>query len=818
MAWSSDVAPGSAPTATLRALRPGQAATVRFIVLANEHAGESGYSSSAGVGACRKFQNRIWVADETASITLVLKGNAAPLASLLQPGEIFWLSDGEATINDSEGLILHMGRNGRLQRDGFLTLLFEEEPNLSTGPWRPLETEHASDSAPVQQQKSKKREQSRQRNQQQTRQPEKDQQQQQHQQQNATPQVAPTSVGPQQNSGSATCFLCGDSGHVVFECHNRDNGVTVRCPALDSGPPARRDHALHEALRASGLPQAERVNWYKKGATEGTMYVLFKSRSDAQQVLEARDFSIGKLLAKTYAVTAPRSQSERRPKRKPGLLHDAESGTAAVGEISEHATGKHLANKPSEEQQALSPAVLASSPSARSSRSRSRPRPPHAPEAEEQVEADAGNSCLLCQAQGHNAKQCSESASAAIILGVQAFQTQAVRLALARCGIRATGMWPQQNSMCLVRVGDPSQARQLCGLAQRGQVELHGRQLRVFLLNQKMPDGAPLPNTSPEEASKGSRKGDGRKAGKQRKGTRGGDLSLPTDPSPDDTQNQHKFKAGGREASHGCRKQCFLCGEPGHEIPTCPKQSECVLVCREWGAAQASESAAQKTGRLRILEAALVEILKSEGFELQRSYWHKGVCYVHLADAASATRLLARCGQQGLEAAGEVLRVRRARTTRLQAPNGDISGVADVESDGGADGNTAEASISTCPLCGSSDHSLADCPNRARGVVVRCDAFRAGRDRGEAEVRRLLSDMGHETVDQLRWHGKSLYLTLPDEAKAAMVVEVAAGEGSEIDGELASIERVTRTATASHWQGPVLSHMAGLRPKQGRGR
>jgi len=263
--------------------------------------------------------------------------------------------------------------------------------------------------------------------------------------------------------------------------------------------------------------------------------------------------------------------------------------------------------------------------------------------------------------------------------------------------------------------------------------------------------------------------------------------------------------------SHGGRKLCFLCGEPGHEIPTCPKQSECVLVCREWGAAQASGGGAQK-GQLRAVEAALVQTLETEGFELQRSYWHKGVCYVHLADAASVTRLLARCGQQGLEAAGEILRVRRARTTRLQTPNSDVSGIADAEN---CDG-TEDSSV--CPLCGSSDHRLADCPNRARGIVVRCDAFSAGRDHGEAEVKRLLTDMGHETVDQLRWHGKSLYLTLPDEAIAATVVEVAAGEGSEIDGELASIERVTRTATASHWRAPVLGHMAGLRPMKVRGR
>lgn len=325
-----------------------------------------------------------------------------------------------------------------------------------------------------------------------------------------------------------------------------------------------------------------------------------------------------------------------------------------------------------------------------------------------------------------------------------------------------------------------------------------------------MPDDSPLQNPS-VETGKGGREGDGHKAGKQRKGRHGRDLSQPADPSQDATPRQQKSDSRVAEAGHGSRKLCFLCGEPGHEIPTCPKQSECVLVCREWGAAQ-DGNVAQKAGRLRVLEAALVETLENEGFELQRSYWHKGVCYVRLADAASATRLLARCGQQGLEAAGELLRVRRAQSTRVQTSDCEVNGDGDMDPDDGA-GNS-----SICSLCGSSDHRLGDCPNRARGVVVRCDAFSAGKDRGEAEVRRLLRDMGHEIVDQMRWHGKSLYLTLRDEATAATVVEVAAGEGSEIDGELASIERVTRTAAASRWQGPGVSHIAGLRPKQGRAR
>uniref|UniRef100_A0A7S4QRH8 Uncharacterized protein n=1 Tax=Alexandrium monilatum TaxID=311494 RepID=A0A7S4QRH8_9DINO len=122
-----------------------------------------------------------------------------------------------------------------------------------------------------------------------------------------------------------------------------------------------------------------------------------------------------------------------------------------------------------------------------------------------------------------------------------------------------------------------------------------------------------------------------------------------------------------------------------------------------------------------------------------------------------------------------------------------------------------------CPLCGAEDHSLPSCGLRARSAVVRCDAFQSNREEGEAEVAKTVQAVCDVAPERTRWHDNVLYITLASEEDAVKLVEVAAGEGLEVGGELVSVERAQEAAAKG--SGPRErgdQRAAGLRPKARR--
>ncbi|OLQ05557.1 hypothetical protein AK812_SmicGene11263 [Symbiodinium microadriaticum] len=84
-----------------------------------------------------KRAHHLWVADETASAAFVLRGSGAPAEADLEEGEIYLLQHGEAVLGQHGRIQFQIGRNGRLLRDGFLTLSFKESPDLTREPWEP---------------------------------------------------------------------------------------------------------------------------------------------------------------------------------------------------------------------------------------------------------------------------------------------------------------------------------------------------------------------------------------------------------------------------------------------------------------------------------------------------------------------------------------------------------------------------------------------------------------------------------------------------------------------------------------------------------
>ncbi|CAE7557663.1 unnamed protein product [Symbiodinium natans] len=317
-----------------------------------------------------------------------------------------------------------------------------------------------------------------------------------------------------------------------------------------------------------------------------------------------------------------------------------------------------------------------------------------------------------------------------------------------------------------VRLGSVRQVRELAKIGINGKLRLQGRLLRAYPLrgDESVAGAEPAaPAAPPKRPQKRDR-----------------------DDAEGDDGGQGRPTKVIRRGTHDKRKACFLCGEPSHELPDCPIQRECVLVCREWGG---SSAPAQQE-----LQAALAE----QGFEAVRSYWHGGVCYVRLRsneEAAAALQIWG--GQNRLQLGEEAFQVRAARSTRRrEAPEKKAPEAEAIGQD------------EECALCGSAEHVFRACPLRNRAVRISCASLAKDAAAALEQVKAAAAELETAWASEARWHRNSLFVIMASDKDAKTLLHSAAAEGLEIDGSMASVERATAKAT-----GPSTTRTPGLRPE-----
>ncbi|CAE8613187.1 unnamed protein product, partial [Polarella glacialis] len=207
---------------------------------------------------------------------------------------------------------------------------------------------------------------------------------------------------------------------------------------------------------------------------------------------------------------------------------------------------------------------------------------------------------------------------------------------------------------------------------------------------------------------------------------------------------------------------------------------------------------------------AICAFLADGGFKVLRTYWHQNVCYMRLGDEDQAKRLTySHGGLNSLELMGEVMKVRIARSTRRLADRGKVHEDLGTQETDAADPAAPSEVPSECPLCGVASHVLRQCPARSRGLRVSCAAFeQTPRQEAEAEVAKASAECA--SFEAVRWHGSSLYIIMPTAADASQLVQLAAGEGMEIAGEMASVELA---ASLERHASTFLGRVKGLRPE-----
>ena len=157
---------------------------------------------------------------------------------------------------------------------------------------------------------------------------------------------------------------------------------------------------------------------------------------------------------------------------------------------------------------------------------------------------------------------------------------------------------------------------------------------------------------------------------------------------------------------------------------------------------------------------------------------------MQLGSESEAQRLLvASAPPNGLKILDEVLRVRPARSTRVQSSARVDDRVTPV--------------IGECALCGLSGHSVKDCEKRTRGVKVEFASLGEEFENGEADAAWLTVMAGVATAEAARVANGALYVTLASDADARKLVEVAIADGLEIKGEMISVESVMSTSRPS---------------------
>eukprot|EP00933_Yihiella_yeosuensis_P044236 TRINITY_DN39344_c0_g1_i1.p1 TRINITY_DN39344_c0_g1~~TRINITY_DN39344_c0_g1_i1.p1 ORF type:complete len:741 (-),score=137.46 TRINITY_DN39344_c0_g1_i1:194-2416(-) len=694
---------------SLRSLSPGVVLSARFIVLAHRRSDQDHSGSNSG------RSSHIWVADETGSATLALQGFNASNASLMEEGDIFVLQHGQATLDEDKRIFLELGRNGKLERDGFLTLSFQENPDVSAVPWAPATSQRSS-------------------------------------------------IMPENNAGNDSssagpghrCFLCDDRDHTVLECEYREQGVVVTCRKLElenhHDARLQRVKLIEKALEEAGYPMPKQVRWFKKTPSKpGALYMRMTSEFVAAGLIATKELKI-----------------------------DGEK--AFVFRISETGTAKKRLRTEDQEKQ---------KPSLKKSKVLS---------------------CILCGSVEHVAYSCPYWRHSVRIVGAVSTEAEAVTNMLKERNSEPQSVtWIDSKEEYWVRLGSARQARQTALSAQKGVLVLDGRRLSCYPFTgdpSVAKVAAAAPGMQPVKLrSKHAVTHTGHAAEEAADGTvaLSGQSSSLGEASVEAPKGKDRFTE-----NHLKRKVCFLCGEADHELPDCPARAECVLICREWG----SETSASKLGALN---EALCDILRESEFQVVRSYWHRRVCYLRLGSAEQASKLVALSAgsPNNFIVLGEALKIRMARSTRRSGAPSSVAveeeEVTEVTEQTDA---TVEAEISDgpCPLCGSAEHALSSCDLRSKSLRLSCASFKVSHEAAEKEISRAASSSSSTgSIEGLRWHGDHLFVIMPCAEDAMSFMEVAAGEGLEIGGEMVSVELTSSIRKSSKGIGKTRS--AGLRPE-----
>lgn len=663
-------------------LQPGQV-SARFIVLGSRRVEKS-------------LKPEIWVADETASASLVLSGLGLE-DRWLEPGEIFLLKGGEARVsgNHDNRLVIFVSSPSCLARVGFLTMPFVQEPDMSILPYAPACHHKVQEAAPACHHKF--------------------------QEASVADADAPAERAPEQESGERgvpRCFLCNDEGHQVYECTERARSIVVECPTLDAEASEKRLGMMQVALRDVGLPAAEHLRWYRKTGGRGQMYVRMESDHEAEMVRKnGKVLHIGGERARVFAVLSPKERwkapdKDSGSKKRPLMaLADGSAVAPAAGEV--------------------------------------------------QMK---GSSCFLCGSQDHMVTGCPDL----------------LRGACVRC--KALDALPGTRK----RIAAFKEALEAADLPAADWHKWYGGPARMeqgamYVRFDTKKDATTFLECKNFEIA-------GHPAEKY---TPGGPAS--------------QIKTLKRKAPEKSSKTCFLCGDVGHELPACPIRDRCVLICREWGH-QDHETVGHKSP----VHKAMVDVLRSAGFDICRAYWHKKVCYLQLESKQHADRLLASKGQAGISLGSETVQVRPARSTRTQAKHAVAGGKADAAEVTGKE----EAGPVECALCGDAAHTLQSCDHRGRGVVVCCTSLEVA-EKCEAELLEVVIGYEIAAPTSVRLLNDSFYMTLATEAEALSFVERATGEGIELAKTLASAMLATALHKGRRGQIPA-SRAAGLRPEMRR--
>jgi len=654
------------------------------------------------------------------------------------------------------------------------------------------------------------------------------------------------------------CFLCGDADHAVFECAQARCGLAIDCSVLAKLSPKKRWDAFQAACRKATLPSAESVRWYMKTEKAGVLYARFASEEDAEQVFKAKDFEIDGHPTKRFKVSEPRKRG-----RPAEAEHGAGSKTSGAAKKRRAATPTPSASSTAGGDDGTS--IAASAGNSRQGNSSERnlsgqcllcgsrdhliygcpytrqsicimgleeSKSKGLEEFFKQCQADfksvprwCGRKCYVQLESSRLVKRLSSrSTCRSLVLNGQRLHVYPVKGAQAQvepvfldergkekgkenkeseechlCGARDHDSKEcPDSSHCLwsPAVGQPLSSQEYES-AFRTTLETHGAPLkRLRWVGKRCYLCFNDPEKTMEILKLACAQGGLEPA--ENSGLRKRMRLFP--PSSDAQISEDTITPA--------RKLCFVCGEPGHEIPLCPYRSQSVLVCREWGSNDPNVSGAEMARRLQAIKVATTEALSAAGYTVRRSRWHKAVCYVMLENESQAKQLLAAASPpNGLKVRGEVLQVRPVRSTRVMCSDKDDDG--DVQlADAGA-----SAEELPCALCQEMGHAPHECAKGPRSVVVRCSVLQV--EEMESDAAWAACFAGVPTPECVRVQGDAFYWTFASKDDAQKLIEVAAGEGLEIKGELASVQGLHPPLQEgdSKERSAEVQELAGLRPK-----
>eukprot|EP00927_Polykrikos_kofoidii_P040673 TRINITY_DN34720_c0_g1_i1.p1 TRINITY_DN34720_c0_g1~~TRINITY_DN34720_c0_g1_i1.p1 ORF type:complete len:817 (+),score=111.47 TRINITY_DN34720_c0_g1_i1:78-2528(+) len=799
----------------LRSLRPSLSKVAsRFIVVGRREVGEDALSSKAaswsrsGRGKLERVsRSEFWVADETASVTLELLERWADLdESVLVPGEIFELLGGR-TIMSAGRLHLAIDDASSLHRVGFLNMICELVPDVSSQPWADLKKTFGEMDAETPLAPSLEDE---------------------HRGHGKGQSKGQIAEGINRDSFHAktnsrrSCFLCEATDHDVHSCPRADCGVVFQCSVLDGleNSPARRK-ALEAALLEAALPAADHYRWFKR-ERDGSMYLLFKTPKCAKRVLDAvADIVISGVPVRAFRISSPGKPKQNHQQKE---KHDYSAEQTRFWRQSVCIDGVEDTDREALEWSLSEFGIILVSTNwhlgrchARLGTSRQAKRAIHLSQNERisvggsilRIEAFVGqddvsrappaarastrSSCEWCGLTGHDPSTCTQQCCWVYTHRSSCSQedeTSLEKRISAHSAVVQDFYWDEGR--CYMRLEDAATADRVCEEC-NGLGELKLYRASDDVREPGADDGKNLVDAGSEERHGGKRRSSNAIAS-----------SIP--PS---RKKRHIEKSTPQNMQ---RKVCFLCGEADHELPECPVRQRCVIACRDWGTASNGPHNAVPAE----VQQGLPKILQQElKLSVLRTYWHKGVCYIQLGSEGEAKSLLNALGSRGqLPVGDEVLRLREARSTRKVGGaifrdttgfgKGSRRGLTPLcKAGGGPDDDAVATDDGTsacgtakqdCPLCGTgAGHDLRSCPDASRSVVVRGTMVASAPDQGESEVMAAALSAGIATPLRVVKQRASLFVVLANEATASALAASAAGEGFEVGGEPASIENVAQT-------------------------